>query len=201
MITKNFVSANPENGDEGDSNESFKVYKNVISTQYDVFLSKEVSSDLNSYFDLMQLLDHDAKQGDVVHIKLANYGGDLHSGIALAHAVKNCNAAVMVHAISSCYSMAAILALCGDGLIIYPGNYLMFHNYSGGEVGKAGEIETSNKANQRSWEEALKYFCHPFLTYDEIKSIMDDKDRYVHFNEKGLKQRLKRHFVRMTTQE
>lgn len=195
MIKRNAA----ESADDADnsSGESFKIYKTVLSTQYDIKLSKEVTSDLNSYFDIIQTLDNEVKAGDVVNIKLASYGGDLHSGKALAHAIKNCKGGVIIHAISDCYSMAAILALCGDALYIYPGNYLMFHNYSGGEIGKAGEIATSNQANQRSWAKTLKYFCHPFLTLEEIDSIMADKDKYIHDDEKGLKARLKRHFVRM----
>lgn len=186
-----------DDSDENNESEGFKLYRNSTSTDYSILLSKSVGPDLNNYFDLIQFLDSEVKDNDTVNVKLANYGGDLHSGVAIAHAMKNCRGTVIVHVIANCYSMAAILALCGDALIIYPGNYLMFHNYSGGEIGKAGEIETSHIANKKAWHAYLDYFCTPFLTHEEVKSIMSDRDMYVHFNSKGLKGRFKRHFTRM----
>jgi len=180
-----------------DVSESYKIYKSVVATEYDVYLSKEIESDLNTYFDLLHLLDKEVESSDTVHIRLANYGGDLHAGIALANSIKSCKAVVVTHVISNCYSMAAILALCGDGIIIYPGNYLMFHNYSGVEVGKAGEIETSQVANKKSWGRYLQYFCKPFLTDEEVSSILMDRDLYIHFDSKGLPARCKKHFPGM----
>ena len=194
----NDYHVNNENESEIES-DAFKIYRNTVSIQYDIMISKNVVSDLNAYFDLIQFLDNEAKETDVVNLKIANYGGDLHSGVALAHSVKNCRATTIVHVTSNSYSMAAILALCGDALCVYPGNYLMFHNYSGGEIGKAGEIETSHKANKKSWSEYLKYFCTPFLTEQEVKDIMSDKDLYIHDTSVGLKKRMKRHFPNMLT--
>jgi len=185
--------------DDGNDSDTFKVYKSTMCTSYDIYLSKEVESDLNKYFDLIRFLEQDVKADDIVNVKLANYGGDLHTGVAIAHAMKNCSGTVISHVIANSYSMGAILAMAGDGLLIYPGNYLMFHNYSGGEVGKAGEIETSHAANKRAWTEYLSYFCTPFLTADEVKSIMDDRDLYVHYEGKGVKNRMKRHFTRMVS--
>jgi ATP-dependent protease ClpP protease subunit len=190
-------NANDPTDDSLDDSSVFKIYKTPASTQYDIILSKSVVGDLTNYFELLQFLDNEVRVDDVVNVKLANYGGDLHSGVALAHSIKNCKATVVCHVISSCYSMAALLALCGDALLIYPGNYLMFHNYSGGEIGKAGEIETSHVANKKSWAYYLKYFCGPFLTEDEINSILTDRDLYVHHDAKGLKKRMKGHFPQM----
>jgi len=194
MIIKN---AADDSEDDNVSSEVFKIHSVPTGYKHDIILDKSVNSDLSSYFELLNFLDNKVTENDVVNLKLANYGGDLHSGVAIAHSVKNCKGTVIVHTISNCYSMAAILSLCGDALVIYPGNYLMFHNYSGGEIGKAGEIETSHKANKKCWKEYLEYFCTPFLTADEVKSIMDDKDFYFHHNAKGGKARMKRHFTNM----
>lgn len=193
--TKNDAPLYNEEDDEGNE-KVFRAFKTSSSASYDIFLSKNVESDITNYWNLIRLLDEAGEQ-DVVNLRLSNYGGDLHTGVALAHAVKNCRATTLVHVTSNCYSMGAILALCGDGLLIYPGNYLMFHNYSGGEIGKAGEIETSHKANKKCWTDYLNYFCSPFLTEKEIATIMSDKDVYVHFDSKGLKGRMKRQFPNM----
>lgn len=193
------VKDNPENSEDIESNnDAYKLFKESVGTKYYLYLSKEVVSDFNKYIDLLHTLQHEAGQNDFVEIYLANYGGDLHSGLALAHAVKNCKATVLVHALSNCFSMAAILALCGDGLMIYPTNYLMFHNYSGGEVGKADEIESSHKSSMKNWKDMLQYFCKPFFNEEDIKTLLKGQDFYTNqITPTDLKRRLKRHFPRM----
>ena len=171
-----------------------KWFKKISSCEYNIWLSKSIGADLEYYFDLFDFLENQVTKNDTVYIKLANYGGDLHTGIALAHCIQSCPAIVVMQVMSNCYSMAALLALCGDSMQIYIGNYLMFHNYSGGEYGKAGEIGPAHEANQKAWQDYLNYFCAPFLTKREINAILNDIDVYVHHDDKGLKNRIKRHF-------
>ena len=52
----------------------------------------------------------------------------------------------------------------------------MFHNYSGGAFGKGGEM-IDQLIHERKWSERLlNEIYKDFLTEDEIKSILDNKD-------------------------
>lgn len=186
--------AEEEEKDEIQSGDAFKTYKVDTNSIYDARLSDEIVDSSNLYFELLHFFDNEVKEGDIVNLKLANLGGSMHVGIQIAHAIKNSDATVVTHVISPCSSMASIIALTGNDLIIYPGNHLMFHNYSGGEVGKGGEIESAHKATKKSIKDYYDYFCSPFLTKEEISSIMVDKDLYVHHNSPGLKKRMRDHF-------
>jgi hypothetical protein len=52
----------------------------------------------------------------------------------------------------------------------------MFHNYSAGVFGKGGEMFDQLQF-ERAWSENfLREVYHDFLTPDEIKSMLDNKD-------------------------
>jgi hypothetical protein len=52
----------------------------------------------------------------------------------------------------------------------------MFHNYSGGTIGKGGEM-IDQLQHERKWSQhLLSRIYADFLTADEIKSLLDNKD-------------------------
>ena len=52
----------------------------------------------------------------------------------------------------------------------------MFHNYSGGTIGKGGEMY-DNIVHERKWsEKLLREIYNNFLTEDEIVSVLNNKD-------------------------
>ena len=59
----------------------------------------------------------------------------------------------------------------------------MFHNYSGIAIGKGGEMY-DNIVHERKWsEKILRRTYENFLTEDEIKSILDNKDIWMEGDE------------------
>jgi ATP-dependent protease ClpP protease subunit len=52
----------------------------------------------------------------------------------------------------------------------------MFHNYSGGTIGKGGEMY-DNIVHERKWsEKLLREIYNNFLTEEEIVSVLNNKD-------------------------
>lgn len=172
----------------------FKGFKDTLSRKYTFYLTGEISSDTHKYYDLFRVLDSEASEGDIVNIKICSPGGCLDTGTMLAHSIMTCSAKVVMHSVANNYSMASILALTGDALIIYPGTYLMFHNYSSAEYGKGGELVSSIKANRKIIKDVMDYFCTPFLTDKEISTILGDQDIYIHWDDSKLEKRIERHF-------
>ena len=187
--------------DENDSNTSsdsaFKIYVEVTAREYNVLLSDSISDASDSYYELYHLLSK-ATSRDVINIHLSNFGGAVHTGLRLAHLIKNCEAPTILSVEGSCYSMGSILALSGDALRIYPGTFLMFHNYSTIESGKAGEVKQAIHEFDNHFIESLEYFCSPFLTKAEMKRLKADGDVYVRASDKDIDDRLSRHFPHMT---
>ena len=59
----------------------------------------------------------------------------------------------------------------------------MFHNYSGGTMGKGGEMYLQIQ-HERKWSERLlNEIYEGFLTPDEIRSLLDNKDMWMDVDE------------------
>lgn len=171
----------------------FKIYSRSTTKQHDIYLSDNVESESANYIDLLKFFDT-RDNTDLVIVHLANFGGACHSGIRLAHAIKNTDAAVSIAVDAPCYSMGAILALTGDDMAMREGTFLMFHNYSTVETGKGGEVLSAVNEYARHFYKSLEFFCCPFLSKKEINLIKKDKDVYIHAEDEDLQKRLKRHF-------
>lgn len=179
--------------EEDDDNSNYKIVKKPLCHGYKIYLPDSVEHNSFSYQEFYETLET-MTQNDKVLIYIASFGGSCHTGMRIAHSIRMCRAKVTMFAHGSCHSMGAILALCGDNLLMTPKSYLMFHNYSAGRYGKGAELTMSNERFNRYFKENLEHFCAPFLTREEVEDIISDRDVYIHESDKDLKKRIKRHF-------
>jgi ATP-dependent protease ClpP protease subunit len=83
----------------------------------------------------------------------------------------------------ACMSAATIVFLMSDSFEISAHSMFMFHNYSGGTMGKGGEMIDQIK-HERKWSEGLlQEIYSDFLKPDEIQAILDNKDIWMTGNE------------------
>lgn len=76
----------------------------------------------------------------------------------------------------SCMSAATLLFLMGDEFTVSDHSVFLFHNYSGGVVGKGAEIY-HGVMHERKWtEKLLREAYENFLTEEEISQLLEDKD-------------------------
>lgn len=176
-----------------DSTIEDSIKKTTLAVKYDIYFYDEVVHDTNFYIPLVELL-RDASPSDEVNIHLKSPGGSVSSGQVIIQAITSCEAPVIMHIDGACYSMAALIALAGDGIVFRNGTYLMFHTYSGGERGKSNEIESHVKSSLKSWKLLLNLYCQPFLKKKEIQQLLDGKDLYFHPEEADTQQRIARHY-------
>ncbi len=193
MTDKSKDKDRPSFLDDDDSGEVFKLYTKANNSTHDVFLSDHISSEVPEYFELLHFLSG-VNEEDIINVHLMNYGGDCQVGLNLCHAFKNCPAPVVMNIDSPCYSIGALLALSGRSLIMKPGTFLMFHNYSGSAAGKGAELVQQILASKEWLHESFNYFCRPFLTAEEVAKIKKDEDVYIKANDPLMAKRLTRHF-------
>lgn len=158
----------------------------------DIYVYGEVKSELIEYVPLLNYLNN-ASYKDRVVIHLQSYGGDCHTACVLSHAIRNTDAFTEIVVEGPSYSAGAIIALAGNNTELLPGTFLMFHNYSTVESGKAGTMKIGLEHYSRHYINMIQYFCQPFLTDMEVKKIKNDQDVYIHWDDKGLDVRLERH--------
>lgn len=180
--------------DYNHNNRSVRVFEYSLGTRYELRFSNSIKEDLSDYMKALTIMDN-ASEEDIVDIYLTNFGGVCHTGLIIAHTIRNCKALTTIYVSGDSYSMGSIIALSGNNLKIQPHSVLMFHNYSTIEVGKGGEIKLSVEEYGRHFHNSLKHFCYPFLTTKELKTISHDSDVYVHADgSPEFEARLQRHF-------
>ena len=113
---------------------------------------------------------------DIIKIYINSIGGDLWSAIQFMRVIRECKGSVIASVEGACMSAATIIFLMSHSFEISQHSMFMFHNYSGGTMGKGGEMIDQIK-HERKWsEKLLKEIYSNFLKPDEIKSILENKD-------------------------
>lgn len=129
----------------------------------------------NKYTEWFNQIRH-ASPADIIKLYINSEGGSLWTAIQFMRVIRECKAPVVASVEGACMSAATIIFLMSDTYEISPHSMFMFHNYSGGTIGKGGEMIDQIK-HERVWSEKLLFEIYEnFLTDSEIRSILENKD-------------------------
>lgn len=127
------------------------------------------------YVEVFDTIRH-AGENDIIKLYINSYGGDLFTAIQFMRVLSDTQATTIASVEGACMSAATMIFMCCDNFEVTPHSMFMFHNYSGGAFGKGGEM-IDQLIHERKWSERLlNEIYKDFLTEDEIKSILDNKD-------------------------
>jgi len=145
-----------------------------LSTLYTIYLVGEIT-DAEDYVNCYEAI-RNAGEDDVVKLHINSHGGDLFTTIQFIRAIAESPAKIIASAEGCCMSAATMIFLSADMYEISEHCLFMFHNYSGGVVGKGGEMY-DQLINERKWSEKIVQKVYSgFLTDNEMKSILENKD-------------------------
>lgn len=148
------------------------------------------------YDDLLKQLSKIGKD-DSVKLHVSTPGGRCDVGYMLIDRLQALPCKLDIIVPYPTYSMGAIMSLVGHSLEIKPGGFLMFHDYSTGMGrSKGNEIFKQTEAYIETFSYKFNKICQPFLSEQECKDVLEGKDLYIKWNDKTLKDRIKRHYVK-----
>lgn len=124
-----------------------------------------------------------ASETDLVYIHINSSGGDFNTGLQIINNIFSSNARVVTILEARAYSMAALIFLSGDELIVHDNCQLMFHIYSGIFAGKGNEQQAEVTAVGNWFEKVMSRLCSPFLTETEIANILKGSDVWMDSDE------------------
>lgn len=75
-----------------------------------------------------------------IHLNISSPGGDLFDGLAVHNALRSHRARVIVRVDSLAASIASVIAMAGDRVIMSPHSQMMIHNAAGVSCGEAAEL-------------------------------------------------------------
>lgn len=124
------------------------------------------------WFDIIR----NANEGDLIRIHINSPGGDLFTAIQFMRVLSDCRGTILTSVEGQCMSAATLIFLFSDMYEVSEHSAFMFHNYSGGSIGKGGEMY-EQVLYEKIWSEKLMYDVYgDFLTDKEIAEMMDNKD-------------------------
>jgi ATP-dependent protease ClpP protease subunit len=145
-----------------------------VANIHEFYLVGEIKR-ADEYIDWFDII-RNAGKNDVVNIHINSYGGDLFTAIQMMRVLGECEGTVVCSVEGACMSAATMIFLCADGFEVSNHSMFMFHNYSGGTIGKGGEMY-DNIVHERKWsEKLLREIYNNFLTEEEIVSVLNNKD-------------------------
>lgn len=145
-----------------------------IGHVFDLYLCGEILPPEN-YIDQFEII-RNAGENDVIRLHINSAGGDLSTAIQFNRVIQESQAQICASAEGYCMSAATMIFLAANMFEISDHCFFMFHNYSGGTFGKGGEMY-DHIVSERKWSDKLvNKVYHDFLTPEEIKSILDNKD-------------------------
>lgn len=111
-----------------------------------------------------------------ISLRLNSPGGSVFEGIAIANAMRQHPANITVYVESLAASIASVIALAGDRLVMCPQSQIMVHNASGGCYGDASEMtKMADLLDKQSRNIAQAYAQHTGRPLSEWEAYMADE--------------------------
>lgn len=150
--------------------------KPIISIHEFYLLGNIESAD--EYIDWFDTMRH-AGKNDIIKIYINSYGGDMFTAIQFLRVLNETDASIIVSVEGACMSAATMIFMCADNIEVSDHSMFMFHNYSGGAIGKGGEM-LDQLQHERAWsEKLLRSVYEDFLTEAEIQAMLNNKDLWM----------------------
>ena len=157
-----------------------------ILGQKDFFIDKRVAS-ASDYYLSGNILDpeeyiewfeaiRNAQENETITIHINSSGGDLFTAVQFIRVIQESKGYIIASVEGACMSAATMIFLQAHEFIISNYSSFMFHNYSGGTIGKGGEMADQIIFEKKWSEDMMKDIYKDFLTEKEIESMLNGKD-------------------------
>jgi len=143
----------------------------------DFYLNSAIGNP-EEYSEWTQILRSSTEQ-DVVYLHINCYGGQALTAVQLMRAMSESRATIVASVEGACMSAATFIFLMADVCEISDHSIFMFHNFSGGTIGKGNEMLAQVHHNDKWARGLMDSVYKDFFTDDEIESILEGKDYWL----------------------
>lgn len=134
----------------------------------------------NSYEEIKRVLDEHPTASEI-HLRIDSGGGEVNDGNSIYQTLIEYPAPVTATVVNKAYSMASIIAMAADHLIMGPTAMLMVHNPIGACQGNAKDLRAAAEtldSYAKSLRQAYLMKANGKITEDQIQELMD-KETYL----------------------
>ena len=163
------------------NNDTVAFLNRPIGTLHTFYISGGIKGPENysSWFETIR----NASEHDIICLHINSPGGDAFTAVQFMRVMRETKANVVASVEGACMSAATLIFLSAHHWEISEHSVFMFHDYSSWSIGKGGEMY-DELTHFRKWSEKLWNDTYSeFLTQDEIKQILDNKDIWMSSDE------------------
>ena len=148
--------------------------KNKAGETADIYIFDEIGT----YGVTAQEFINDIKElkGLPINLRINSLGGDVFDGMAMYNVIKRRKAKTTVYIEGIAASIATIIALGADEVVMAENSLFMIHNAWGGTMGEAKDMrKTADTLDKISSELTDIYRKKTGLSYDALQEMMDEE--------------------------
>ncbi len=175
--------------------EQYSFNSAAISVHHEVELYGDLQPDLSKYTLLFSKL-RSALDTDLITIHLTSPGGSVLVADRIRGILQSSPAHSIVYVHEEAGSAAATIALSGRDLVITPGSYLFFHDFSYGVENEHNRLLKTVEVTHDCENYKVHEQYTPFLTKKEIAGLQEGKEVYIKWDDPTLLSRTKKHFLK-----
>lgn len=154
---------------------NLRVVRNEAKEEAEIMLYDEIGFfgvDANSFVRELKAID-----ARTIHLRINSPGGSVFDGVAIYNALKDHPARIVTHVDSLAASMASVIALAGDEIIMAENAFLMIHDPWTLTVGNAEQLRKDADLLDKLADTTIRttYMAKTGKTEDEIKAWMADE--------------------------
>lgn len=157
----------------------YRQFEQTYTAQHIHFYLSEDIGGPEQYTDMIYRISI-ALPGDTIFIHLNTEGGQLDTGVQIINAMQNSQAKIVTILEGVAYSLGTLIFLAGDEMVVNDHCMIMFHNFSGGLVGKGNELTSELNATLKWFAILAKTIYVPFLSEEEFARISRGEDLWMH---------------------
>lgn len=156
----------------------YKIYEQTYTASHiHIYISESIGEAVE-YVDMIHRITV-AGPADTIFVHLNTPGGQLDTGVQIINALQNTQARVVTVLEGMAYSLATLMFLIGDEMVVNDHCMMMFHNFNGGIMGKGNEITLELEATNKWFATLAKQIYIPFLTDDEVHRLSRGEDLWM----------------------
>ena len=158
--------------------------RNQTDTKADLFIYGEIVSEwyetLSSADQYPNKIKHflDGLDGQELNIYINSVGGNVFAGIAIYNQLKRYTGRKVVHVDGVAASIASVIAMAGDEIVMPSNAMLMIHRASVGVYGNIADLQRYAEVLREIDDNILKTYADRLINpadIDEIKRLMDNE--------------------------
>lgn len=153
-------------------------YDQILTAQQTHFYISKLIGAPDEYIDMIHRMAIAGPQ-DTIFIHLNTLGGQLDTGVQIINAMQNSQAKIITILECSAYSLGTLIFLAGDEMIVNDNCLMMFHNFSGGLMGKGNEMVSELAASVKWFLDLATDIYLPFLTEAELHKLIKGEDMWM----------------------